>query len=211
MGWRVIRRSLYAEQAIGKEAGLRAIDEFAVGALMYDNSAPVAQSARLVALFQRVSLRGDEQGGDAISHAASADGRYWRSNRCCTSSTRSTRARRRRCRISRTWRWRRRTRAQSQEADPPNLQGFFAQWLNSTGIPEFTLEYVVYRTRKGFRIVGQGQATDRHVQHADAIAHRHRRKSGNQDGAKWSARSPISWWKLLAGRNPAGSRSIRTT
>ncbi|HEY2118206.1 MAG TPA: hypothetical protein VGH37_03395, partial [Candidatus Acidoferrum sp.] len=38
---------LYAEQNFGKEAGLRAIDEFAVGALMFDNSAPVAQSARL--------------------------------------------------------------------------------------------------------------------------------------------------------------------
>jgi len=39
--------------------------------------------------------------------------------------------------------------------EPHNLQGFFAQWLNSTGIPEFTLEYVVYRTRKGFRILGK--------------------------------------------------------
>jgi len=35
------------------------------------------------------------------------------------------------------------------------LQGYFSQWLNSTGIPEFTLEYVTYRTRKGFRIVGK--------------------------------------------------------
>jgi hypothetical protein len=40
-----------------------------------------------------------------------------------------------------------------QEA--PNLQGYFAQWLNSTGVPEFSLEDVVYRTRKGFRIVGK--------------------------------------------------------
>src|SRR5208283_3996077 len=39
---------LYAEQNFGKEAGLKAIDEFAVGALMFDDSAPVAQSARLV-------------------------------------------------------------------------------------------------------------------------------------------------------------------
>src|SRR5208283_2872112 len=38
---------------------------------------------------------------------------------------------------------------------PLNLQGYFSQWLNSTGIPEFTLEYVTYRTRKGFRIVGK--------------------------------------------------------
>jgi tetratricopeptide (TPR) repeat protein len=40
-----------------------------------------------------------------------------------------------------------------QEA--PNLQGFFAQWMNSTGIPEFTIDYVIYRTRKGFRLVGK--------------------------------------------------------
>jgi tetratricopeptide (TPR) repeat protein len=38
---------------------------------------------------------------------------------------------------------------------PPNLRGFFAQWLNSTGIPDFKIEYVIYRTPKGFRIVGK--------------------------------------------------------
>jgi tetratricopeptide (TPR) repeat protein len=37
----------------------------------------------------------------------------------------------------------------------PNLRGFFTQWLNSTGVPEFSTEYVVYRTPKGFRIVGK--------------------------------------------------------
>jgi tetratricopeptide (TPR) repeat protein len=41
------------------------------------------------------------------------------------------------------------------QQDPPNLRGFFAQWLNSTGVPEFTLEYVVYRTPKGFRVNGK--------------------------------------------------------
>jgi len=40
-------------------------------------------------------------------------------------------------------------------AEAPNLQAFFAQWLNSTGIPEFTIEYVTYRTRKGFRVMGK--------------------------------------------------------
>src|SRR5260370_1674490 len=39
--------------------------------------------------------------------------------------------------------------------EPPNLRSFFAQWLNSTGGPEFSLEYVVYRTPKGFRINGK--------------------------------------------------------
>src|SRR5258707_7487861 len=38
---------------------------------------------------------------------------------------------------------------------PPDLRSFFAQWLNSTGVPDFTIEYVVYRTHQGFRVVGK--------------------------------------------------------
>jgi len=36
-----------------------------------------------------------------------------------------------------------------------NLVAFFSQWLNSTGIPDFKLEYIVYRTKKGFKVVGK--------------------------------------------------------
>src|SRR5262249_6445517 len=40
--------------------------------------------------------------------------------------------------------------------DPPvNLLAFFSQWLNSTGVPEFSMDYIVYRTPKGFRVVGK--------------------------------------------------------
>src|SRR5437660_673117 len=39
--------ALYAEQNSGKEAGLHAVDEFAVGALMYEDAAPVGQAGRL--------------------------------------------------------------------------------------------------------------------------------------------------------------------
>src|ERR1700676_3742352 len=39
--------ALYAEQNAGKEAGLKAVDEFAVGALMYEDAAPIAQAVRL--------------------------------------------------------------------------------------------------------------------------------------------------------------------
>src|SRR6267142_753735 len=41
------------------------------------------------------------------------------------------------------------------QQEAPNLRSFFAQWLNSTGVPEFSLEYVVYRTPKGFRVIGK--------------------------------------------------------
>jgi aminopeptidase N len=36
-----------------------------------------------------------------------------------------------------------------------NLQGFFIQWVESTGAPEFKLEYTVFRTQKGFRVMGK--------------------------------------------------------
>ncbi|MBZ5646462.1 MAG: tetratricopeptide repeat protein [Acidobacteriia bacterium] len=36
-----------------------------------------------------------------------------------------------------------------------NLTSFFSQWLDSTGAPEFKNKYTVYRTPKGFRVVGE--------------------------------------------------------
>lgn len=36
-----------------------------------------------------------------------------------------------------------------------NLQGFFIQWVDSSGAPEFKLSYTVFRTAKGFRVMGK--------------------------------------------------------
>lgn len=36
-----------------------------------------------------------------------------------------------------------------------SLQGFFVQWIESTGAPEFKMEYTVFRTTKGFRVMGK--------------------------------------------------------
>ncbi len=145
---------LYAEQAIGKEAGLRAIDEFAVGALMFDNSAPVAQSARLVPyspeyrsvvmnkgamLFHMLRAQMGDSGFKDVLHQFYAKYQGKTATIADFEAMAVARA------IAST----------KQGADPPNLQGFFAQWLNSTGIPEFSLDYVVYRTRKGFRVIGK--------------------------------------------------------
>lgn len=144
---------LYAEQAIGKEAGLRAVDEFAVGALMFDNAPPVAQSARLIPYSPEyrsvVMNKGamlfhmlrSEMGDTPFKYVLRQFyGKYKGKtatigdfeNLCVAQAT-----------------------ASFKNGNPPNLHGFFAQWLNSTGIPEFTLEFVVYRTRKGFRIIGK--------------------------------------------------------
>jgi Peptidase family M1 domain len=145
---------LYAEQAIGKEAGLRAVDEFAVGALMYDDSAPVAQEARLAPYsgpYRSVVLNK----GAMLFHmlrAIMGDLRFKATlHQFYTTYEGKT---------ATIDDFEKLAIAQASAGarpgvEPPNLSGFFAQWLNSTGIPEFTSEYVVYRTRKGFRVVGK--------------------------------------------------------
>ncbi|HYL62486.1 MAG TPA: M1 family aminopeptidase [Candidatus Methylomirabilis sp.] len=145
---------LYAEQSAGKEAGLRTVDEFAVGALMYEDAAPIAQSARLVPYtsdYRSVvlnkgamvfhMLRGmmGDVAFKALLHdfATKYAGKTARIEDFINLSTQQLQA-----------------SLKPGEA-PPNLRGFFAQWLNSTGVPDFTMEYVTYRTPKGFRIVGK--------------------------------------------------------
>jgi tetratricopeptide (TPR) repeat protein len=146
--------ALYAEQNAGKEAGLRAVDEFAVGALMYEDAAPIAQAARLVPyspdyrsvvqnkgamLFHMLRA----QMGDLAFKSALHDFYFQFAERSARIEDFENIAERHA------------QAALKPQQDPPNLRGFFAQWLNSTGVPEFTLEYVVYRTPKGFRVNGK--------------------------------------------------------
>ncbi|MBI3209499.1 MAG: peptidase M1 [Candidatus Solibacter usitatus] len=42
-----------------------------------------------------------------------------------------------------------------EQVGAQNMQGFFIQWIESNGAPEFKLEYRVYRTQKGFRVMGK--------------------------------------------------------
>jgi predicted negative regulator of RcsB-dependent stress response len=145
---------LYAEQAFGKEAGLKTIDDFAVGALMYEGSVPVAQAARLAPYsseYRSVVLNKGAmlfhmlrvQMGD-VPFRSLLHGFYVKyQGKTATIQDFESLA------VATA------TAAAKPNEGPPNLEGYFAQWLNSTGIPEFSLEYVVYRTRKGFRVVGK--------------------------------------------------------
>src|SRR5438093_4930888 len=146
--------ALYAEQNAGKEAGLRAVDEFAVGALMYEDAAPIAQAARLAPYspdYRSVVMNKGAmlfhmlraQMGDIAFKAALHDFYFQFAEKSAGIDDFEKIAERRA------------QAAVRPQQDPPNLQALFAQWLNSTGVPEFSLEYVVYRTPKGFRIVGK--------------------------------------------------------
>jgi hypothetical protein len=43
----------------------------------------------------------------------------------------------------------------AEQASGQQLTWFFTQWLDSTGAPQFKNKYTVYRTAKGFRVVGE--------------------------------------------------------
>src|ERR1700686_109306 len=146
--------ALYAEQNAGKEAGLRAVDEFAVGALMYEDSAPIAQAARLTPyssdyrsvvmnkgamIFHMVRAQMGDVAFKSLLHDF-----YFKYAESGASIENFEALAQQHAQAA----------AQPGEA-PPDLRGFFAQWLNSTGVPDFTIEYVVYRTHQGFRVVGK--------------------------------------------------------
>ena len=146
--------AMYAEQNSGKEAGLKAVDEFAVGSLMYEDAAPIAQAARLnpysgdyrsvvmnkgAMIFHMVRAQMGDASFKSLLHDfyGKFEGKSARNEDFEALAQQHAQA-----------------GAKAGQA-PPNLQPFFAQWLNSTGVPEFTLEYVVYRTPQGFRTVGK--------------------------------------------------------
>jgi hypothetical protein len=43
----------------------------------------------------------------------------------------------------------------AEQISGQNLQYFFVQWLESSGAPEFKMEYTIFRTQKGFRVMGK--------------------------------------------------------
>ncbi len=43
----------------------------------------------------------------------------------------------------------------AEEVSGQSLNYFFRQWIDSTGAPEFKMEYTIFRTQKGFRVVGK--------------------------------------------------------
>jgi tetratricopeptide (TPR) repeat protein len=46
-------------------------------------------------------------------------------------------------------------RKTAEQISQQDLKWFFIEWIESSGAPEFKLEYTVFRTQKGFRVVGK--------------------------------------------------------
>ena len=176
--------ALYVEQSVTREAMNKALEDFAIGSLMYENKAPISEAGRLVPfspdytsvvvnkgalVFHMLreqlgdtaffSLLRDffkqydgktakladfekmaEDRADQLNSNATAGGAGNFVLRTSTGSDAVTAGT---------------TPAGNNTAEPINLRPFFAQWINSTGVPEFTIDYTVYRTKEGFRIDGK--------------------------------------------------------
>jgi hypothetical protein len=162
--------AIYAEQESGKEAMNRAVEDYAVGALMYEDLSAITQAGQLkpfteqyrsvvedkgAVVFHMIhSLQGDDQFKALLrDFYRRYAGQYARvtdfetlAQEFMDFKTAGTKLPER---IS----------PNSPPPPPPpnshSMSPFFAQWLSSTGIPEFTVDYKVYRNQKGFQVIGK--------------------------------------------------------
>jgi tetratricopeptide (TPR) repeat protein len=157
---------LYVEQSTGKAGMNKALEDFAVGALMFDDSAPLADAARLEPGSEEYQSVVVNKGamvfhmlraiiGDANFNALLKDyySRYAGKSAAVQdfeslAESRAAQPAPQEFKLG---------NAPATSSAPDSLRPFFTQWLHSTGVPEFTLEYVIYRTKKGFRIIGKAK------------------------------------------------------
>lgn len=145
--------AMYAEQSGGVASLNKALEDFAVGALMFEQATPVTQADLIPAYSNQYrSIVADKgamvfhmlraQLGDDAFTSLLRDFYKQHAGKTATIDD-----------------FEKLTAAKlpPQKVGEPsiNLVSFFSQWLNSTGVPEFTLQYIVYRTPKGFQVIGK--------------------------------------------------------
>ncbi len=145
--------ALYAEQADGAAGLHKALEDFAVGALMYEDTAPISQAARLSTFSNEwrsiVADKGalvfhmlrTEIGDDAFTALVRDFYKKYDGKSATIAEFEKLAAAH--------------VPPPVKGQPPVNLVSFFSQWVNSTGVPEFKLEYIVYRTKQGFKVVGK--------------------------------------------------------
>jgi aminopeptidase N len=157
---------LYVEQTSGKDGLNKALEDYAVGALMFDDSAPIADAGRLEPGSEEYQSVVVNKGamvfhmlraiiGDANFSALLKDFYSRYEGKSARVQDFEQLAEARLAQPAPTGF--KMGNAPAASAEPTSLRPFFTQWLHSTGVPEFSLEYVIYRTKKGFRIVGKAK------------------------------------------------------
>jgi aminopeptidase N len=145
--------AMFAEQSDGSAALHRVLDDYAVGALMYEDSTPIAQAARVEQYSENYRSVVLDKGAMVFHMLRAQIGdepfqsllrEFFKKYDGKVASLSDFE------KLAAT-----KTPAAVKGQPTVNLAAFFSQWLNSTGVPEFKLDYVVYRTPKGFKVVGK--------------------------------------------------------
>ena len=145
--------ALYAEQSAGVAGLNKALDEFAVGALMDESTAPISQAYRLEQYSDDYTsivedkgamvfhMLRSELGDDAFTSLLKTFYQQYAGKTATIDDFEKLTATK---------------LPPPQKGDPPlNLVSFFSQWLDSTGVPEFSMDYIEYRTPQGFKVIGK--------------------------------------------------------
>ena len=145
--------ALYAEHTGGVASLHRSLEDFAVGALMYDTAAPIEQAQRLGDYSEEYRSIVTNKGAMVFHMLRTTMGnqpfqatlREFYSKYAGKSATIDDFQKVAESKLPKP----------SGDEPPLNLTAFFSQWLNSTGIPEFKLDFIVYRVKAGFKVVGK--------------------------------------------------------
>ena len=145
--------AMYIEKTQGEPSFRRELTNYAIGSVMFEDTVPIAQAQSLQPYSQPYESAVVDKGamvfhmlrasmGDAPFDSLLHD--FYQEHAGKTASIDEF------------------EKAAQAKLPPPkagqaslNTTAFFSQWLNSTGVPEFKLDYIVYRTPKGFKVVGK--------------------------------------------------------
>jgi tetratricopeptide (TPR) repeat protein len=151
--------ALYAEELGGKQSADKVVEEFTVGALMYDDVAPITQANQLKPYTNQYASIVVDKGAAVFAMLRSVLGdESFRSllrefyEKYAGKTARNTDLEQL---AQQHYAARHGASAANDTGSMPSLTPFFAQWLDSTGAPAFALEYTIFRTPKGFRITGK--------------------------------------------------------
>lgn len=134
----------YVEQVAGEAAFEQVADDFAVGALAYDD-VPLSSVDRLDVFSPQFQSLVTDKGAEILHMLrwVVGDQQFDQIMRTFLSQFSGKSV----------------SRADfedvASQVHGENLAYFFTQWLDSTGAPKFQNKYTVYRTPKGFRVVGE--------------------------------------------------------
>ena len=146
--------AMYVWKQAGEEGFNRTLEEFAIGAITYEDAAPIAQAGRLPANSSEYSSVVVNKGALVFNMLRSQMGddlfrtllrefhaRFAGKSAGIEDFQKLTQLV---------------ADSKATETSPAtNYAPFFVNWLNSTGLPEMKLEYVVIRLQKGFRVTGK--------------------------------------------------------